>query len=336
MSAAFSRTLHAIDKDRVRVRGLFLLIVILLAWAGWLTMAKVAVYHSTMRARIEVQTAAHSVASEATGRVIESHLTVGAHVEVGDVLVMLDATTENQASAEARVRRQTNLDSCAAISVEVEAEKAAIFLAKSARKAAMVESTSRTNEAEIRNTFAGVEEGMLSTLRTQRAASELEYQLAAVEFKAKVSPAQRLGTVIPNDKLRAVAFFPTQSVGLLKIGQSAVIRLDGFPWMQFGSVPAVVENVGNEASSGVIRVERVLHPAADCPIPLAHGLPGSLQVQVERVSPATLILRAAGQYLASRKKPNLVADNTALSLPTNDASQASGSSASSLSRREQP
>jgi membrane fusion protein (multidrug efflux system) len=38
-------------------------------------------------------------------------------------------------------------------------------------------------------------------------------------------------------------------------------------------------------------------------IPLQHGLPGSVEVQVEEVSPAVLVLRTAGQLAASPKTP---------------------------------
>ena len=36
-------------------------------------------------------------------------------------------------------------------------------------------------------------------------------------------------------------------------------------------------------------------------IPLEHGLPGSTEVEVERVSPALLVLRAAGQFLGTSR-----------------------------------
>ena len=65
--------------------------------------------------------------------------------------------------------------------------------------------------------------------------------------------------------------------------------------------PATVADVGNEPTSGLIRVEFTLAPAPDSPIVVEHGLPGSAEVEVERVSPAVLVLRAAGQFLAARR-----------------------------------
>ena len=80
-------------------------------------------------------------------------------------------------------------------------------------------------------------------------------------------------------------------------GQSARIRLDGFPWTQFGSLTATVTQVAGEVRDGRVRVELVVHPTSDSRIPMEHGLPGTVEVEIERVSPATLVLRAAGKLV---------------------------------------
>jgi membrane fusion protein (multidrug efflux system) len=97
-----------------------------------------------------------------------------------------------------------------------------------------------------------------------------------------------------------VAHFPAASVERIHPGRPARIRLEGFPWTQYGALAANVADVGNEPSEGLIRVELTLAPGHASPIPLGHGLPGSAEVEVERVSPAVLVLRAAGQLLAIR------------------------------------
>jgi membrane fusion protein (multidrug efflux system) len=71
--------------------------------------------------------------------------------------------------------------------------------------------------------------------------------------------------------------------------------------MQYGTLPAKVADVGNEPNDGLIRVEFTLAPEPDSLIFVEHGLPGSAEVEVERVSPAVLVLRAAGQFLAARR-----------------------------------
>ena len=96
--------------------------------------------------------------------------------------------------------------------------------------------------------------------------------------------------------MRLVAeFASTAAVGRVRAGQLARARLDGFPWAQFGMVPARVTSVGSEAREGRVRVELALASPRNPRITLEHGLPGLVEVEVERVSPAVLLLRAAGR-----------------------------------------
>ena len=85
---------------------------------------------------------------------------------------------------------------------------------------------------------------------------------------------------------------PTISV---RAGQTAQVRLDGFPWAQHGSVNARVQRVDGEVREvqGLQGREPRLPPQL-----LQHGLSGSVEVALESVSPAVLLLRAAGQKLA--------------------------------------
>jgi membrane fusion protein (multidrug efflux system) len=111
----------------------------------------------------------------------------------------------------------------------------------------------------------------------------------------------KLGSIIPPGGPRAVAMFPVAAVGRIQPQQPARLRLHGFPWTQYGTVRARVTDVGNEASGGLIRVELSLMPHPYSPIPIAHGLPGTAEVEIERVTPAVLVLRATGRYLAARR-----------------------------------
>ena len=52
---------------------------------------------------------------------------------------------------------------------------------------------------------------------------------------------------------------------------------------------------------GNVRVELSVQPDADSRIPLQHGLPGSVEIEIERASPATLVLRAAGKLLTPQR-----------------------------------
>jgi membrane fusion protein (multidrug efflux system) len=107
-----------------------------------------------------------------------------------------------------------------------------------------------------------------------------------------------LGVVLPAGALRVVAsFLPAVALGRVRTGQPARLRLDGFPWAQYGSLAATVTSVATEARDGAIRVELHLPAATPTAIPLQHGLPGAVEVEVERISPATLVLREVGKHL---------------------------------------
>jgi len=118
-----------------------------------------------------------------------------------------------------------------------------------------------------------------------------------------VDEGSRFAVLIPRGGVRVVAeFLPAAAVGRIRPGQKAWMRLDGFPWTQYGAVRATVERAADEVRDGRIRVELRVDDPTSVQVPLQHGLPGTLEVQVETVTPATLALRAAGQMLAQPEK----------------------------------
>jgi len=110
-----------------------------------------------------------------------------------------------------------------------------------------------------------------------------------------------LASIVPEGATRAVAFFPVASVGRLRAGQPARLRLDGFPSTQYGTLPARVASVGNEAFDGHVRAELELEPSSAKAIPIEHGLSGIAEVAVENASPLDLMLRAIGRWLTTRQ-----------------------------------
>ncbi len=113
-----------------------------------------------------------------------------------------------------------------------------------------------------------------------------------------ISEGQQLGVILPTGKLHIVAeFLPTAAFGKLRRGQPALLRLDGFPWAQYGVVSAQVSRVAGEIRDGKVRVELAVNSVPSTRIRLQHGLPGSVEVQIERISPAALILRSAGEFV---------------------------------------
>ncbi len=121
-------------------------------------------------------------------------------------------------------------------------------------------------------------------------------QLAAVRVGSVVAAGEQLSMVVPEGVLKAIADFPPASaVGRIRPRQPARIVLSGFPSAQYGYLPASVARVASEPRDGSIRVELALRPARGTRLPLQHGLPGTAEVEVERVTPAILVLRTVGK-----------------------------------------
>ncbi|MFN0241756.1 MAG: HlyD family secretion protein [Planctomycetota bacterium] len=113
-----------------------------------------------------------------------------------------------------------------------------------------------------------------------------------------VAQGTRLGAIVPAGELRIVAEFrPEEALGRVALGQHARFRLRGFPWIEYGSIPARVTGLASEVLSGNARVELSVARDVAFPVALQHGLPGRLEIAIERVSPATLVLRASGALL---------------------------------------
>jgi membrane fusion protein (multidrug efflux system) len=125
-------------------------------------------------------------------------------------------------------------------------------------------------------------------------------EAAVLRAGSVIQPGQRLGVIVPSGRLIAVAqFAPASAIGRVRPGQQARLRLDGFPWAQYGTVDASVLRVANEIRDGAVRVELAVEPASNRRVTLEHGLPGSVEVAVEQVTPLTLLLRSAGALQAT-------------------------------------
>jgi len=127
---------------------------------------------------------------------------------------------------------------------------------------------------------------------------------------AYVAEGQHLASIVPNTDLIIVGDFrPSITLGRIKAGQQGRLRLDGFPWAEYGTILATVTRVGGEVRNNLVRVELRLDDVPDTGIVMQHGLPGALEVAVEETSPATLVLRSAGLMLSRpTDRPTAIAD----------------------------
>ena len=162
------------------------------------------------------------------------------------------------------------------------------------RDAAQLQGAIETTRAAIQVLDEAVEKHRLRAPAAGQLGEVTQLQIGAV-----LREGERVGTVVPGGEIRVVADFPpAAALGRIRAGQPANLRLDGFPWLQYGSLRARVETVGSEAKNGLVRVELTVPPDPTSRIPRQHGLPGTVEIEVERVPPVTLVLREAGQLLA--------------------------------------
>lgn len=170
----------------------------------------------------------------------------------------------------------------------------------------------RALEAEIRRL-----EGEQSTLTA--AIGRLQYDVEKLRIRAPirgrlgdvavlrtggvVMEGATLASIVPSGILKVVAEFePAAAMGRIRPGQPARLRLRGFPWTQYGSIAAHVATVGNEIRDGRVRVECDVDGNGPNLIPAQHGLPGDVEIQVERITPVALLLRIAGRWVAAPVK----------------------------------
>jgi membrane fusion protein (multidrug efflux system) len=116
-----------------------------------------------------------------------------------------------------------------------------------------------------------------------------------------ITEGERLGVILPSGAVEIVAeYSPSAAMGKIHPGQQASMRLDGFPWAQYGALSAQVSRVAGETRDGKIRVELTVKSTPGSRIELQHGAPGTVEIAIERTSPAALLLRSAGALVGAQ------------------------------------
>jgi len=378
----FLRSIRALEADDPRgaLLGMAVVAIVLAVWMAWFMFARVTLYEVTDAARLEVDRSVHALEATVSGRVVSSTLVLDREVRAGDVLVELDARSQELELDEARSRLaatglqlealqreiaakersldESELGSLAALDeareARIQAESLADLAEKEAERAATLHASGAISEAELNRkqtearrlraaarsraqavTRLDREQGAsasdrvadlqrskreLDSLRGDRANLESSIQRLLLEIDKRrirapfdgklgemvdlsvgqvIQEGQTVGAVVPSGALRVVAEFePATALGRIRRGQSGRVRLEGFPWTQFGTVAVRVETVASEVRDGHIRVELAVLADSTSRIPLQHGLPGAVEIEVDRVSPASLVLRAAGRMMS--------------------------------------
>lgn len=159
-------------------------------------------------------------------------------------------------------------------------------------------------QAEAASTRESIEQLRLDVANHQIRApvSGVVGEMRALSAGAYVAPGQKLATIIPQGDLLIVADFdPTTALGRIRPGQTARFQLEGFPWVQYGTIEATAIRVAGEIRDQSLRAEFRIKRDATRGLILRHGLPGRIEVRVETVSPARLLLRSAGRMTEDSK-----------------------------------
>jgi len=106
----------------------------------------------------------------------------------------------------------------------------------------------------------------------------------------EVSPQARL-----TGASTALAQFSPAVQGRIQPGQPARLRLDSYPWLQYGTIPAVVSTVPRTPRDGWLAVRFDIPNPPPESINLDYGMTGLVEVAVEQISPAELLLRTVGR-----------------------------------------
>jgi membrane fusion protein (multidrug efflux system) len=170
-----------------------------------------------------------------------------------------------------------------------------VELARLASERAALDADARTTRANIARL-----ESEVDRRRVRAPIAGTIGEAAQIRPGAVVAAGEKLGSIVPAGGLIAVAQFPAErALGRVRTGQAAVLRLAAYPWAEFGTVSAHVSKVASEIRDGSVRVELTLHRGGGFSGTLDHGMPGTVEIATERITPLSLVLRIAGQAFAA-------------------------------------
>jgi multidrug resistance efflux pump len=280
-----------------------------------------------LRARLaaippQIQSLRDEVAAEQQARGAEQHATVTARDQVQAQIRESEATAK---FAEDDSKRLSEMNAEGLLSerdlrrskAEAQSRRAAVESLQVLPTRLNLEQQTRDSEREVRvrriqeqitrlegerETTAATIERLRYEVEQRRMRASINGRLGEVEvlrIGGVVKEGDKLAVVVPSGAIKVIAdFLPSAALGRIRPGQPARMRLQGFPWAQYGTISATVSSVGSEVRDGRVRVELLVNNSGSR-IPIQHGLPGSVEVQVENTSPANLTLRAAGSLVAA-------------------------------------
>jgi len=190
----FSTSLRTLEADGFRgtTLGLLLVIGLLGAWGAWFIGAQVALYAVSETARLEMRQAAHPLEAPVAGRVVATHLVLGREVQVGYVLVELDATAQHLQLEEEQARFQALTPQSEALQTAIAAEDQALRESQQAARVAIDESRARHREAEVAARAADEEAEVFTRLQARGLPAQIDVLRATAEAQKRRAAADTL------------------------------------------------------------------------------------------------------------------------------------------------
>lgn len=153
-------------------------------------------------------------------------------------------------------------------------------------------------ELDVAAASAAVTRGEVENHALRAPAPGVVAERVSAAVGSVVAAGQEIVTIVHPGPVRVTAQFQAaRGLGRIRSGQSARVDLIGFPSTEYGSLEARVLSTGSEPRLGRIHVELELVGATASRIPVQHGLAADVRVEVERLSPAVMLLRAVGKLV---------------------------------------
>jgi multidrug resistance efflux pump len=266
--------------------------------------ASLAALDALSSARAEASASATATRAEAELELVTRRVSLRFAREEAEGFLQLESTGDVSRIAAAHARAEVE-------KAEIAVDSQAATLARLAQDALRDDADRAATLAERQRELAAREgeRGVrLATLERLEQARELcrvrapaagrVGELARLTPGSFVHAGESLGAIVSEARLAVEAdYAPADALGKVRLGQRGELVLAGFPRAQFGALEVQVERIANETRDGRIRVELVLLAPERARVPLEHGLPGAVSIEVERTAPVTLLLRAVGSRL---------------------------------------
>jgi len=198
---------------------------LLLAWLAWFVWARVSLYETSQRARLEAVDVPHDLDAPLTGRILRTPVGLDEWVEAGDVLVEFD-------SAELVVQKEAEESQLAALVPQIEAlereltsQSQAILSEQRAVGYSLTEAKARQRAVTAISELKELERQQIQSLRNAQVVAEVDRQRGQADAEQKIAEVQaaaaqverlgREGRAKRSDRLAQVARLQADIAGLI-------------------------------------------------------------------------------------------------------------------------